>query len=568
MLKEIFRWLDTHQGFFWAVAGAATALYATWLAFGLHSRNDQGGRTRHAVLTGLILLATLLAWRWPPLFGIRELNPDESQLIAGAITLKDDPVFWRSVDGTTSGPLNFFALLPTHLLGIPADYFNARLTGLLLAWVSLWATYLLFRRAHGIGPALLGVVPGLAFFCTATDSDFIHYTSEHPSLPLMMVAGWLLWRAVSAVPPADAPARLSWWGAGLAFGMLPWAKLQSAPIAAALALCGTLLALVRTQRPWQQRIRDVGTLAAASLAPSVAFLAVTAGFGQWAHFYRCYIENNLIYASTEFTIPMALAKLFRASMFTGGYPAFLAGPAFAVAVGGLAWLAAPRRPSPLVWSGFLMTIASVIAVLAPRQGFHHYLLYTVPALTWWSGALICRLHETLGDARKQTVLAVAFVLVAGGLPGALRSTFAPSNEHGRLLENWRNPHRESTALLRQHRQPGDRVAVWGWDSQIYVETQLPQATRESHSTRQLWESSQRDSYYRPRYLDDLRRNQPAFFVDAVGPGAFFFDQRERDGHEAFEDLRNYIAKHYRLMHSADHLRIYFRNDRVPATADP
>jgi len=31
--------------------------------------------------------------------GAAQLNPDESQLIAGALTLRHDSVFWRSVDG-------------------------------------------------------------------------------------------------------------------------------------------------------------------------------------------------------------------------------------------------------------------------------------------------------------------------------------------------------------------------------------------------------------------------------------------------------------------------------------
>jgi hypothetical protein len=563
MLKELFRWLDAHPGFFWATAAAATALYLGWLAFSLVPRGGKVGPRTHAIVTGLVLLATLLAWRWPPLFGVRELNPDESQLVAGALTLKMDPVFWRSVDGTTSGPLNFFALLPTHLLGIPADYFNARLTGLLLVWGALWCTYGLFRRHYNAGVAVLGVVPGLAFFCTVTDSDFIHYTSEHPSLLLMMASALLFWRAVDPGDASGPPRPASWWAAGLFMGMLPWAKLQSAPIAAALALCGTVLAMRRSGRPAAARIRDVATLAAASLAPTAFFLIVTAAFGQWEHFYRGYIENNIIYVSTEFTIPMTIAKLYQTSMFHYSYPAFLAGPAFAGIVGVLAWIAWPGRPLGLAWSGLLMTAAGVIAVLAPRQGFHHYLLYTILPLTWWSAALVGNLHGSLRDPLRQAMLALAFVLVAGGIPVAIRSSFAASNEHGRLLENWRVPHREAARLIRAHRQPGDRLAVWGWDSQVYVETQLPQATRESHSTRQLWDSSQRDTYYRPRYLADLKRNHPAFFVDAVGPDAFFFTDRLKSGHEIFEELGTHISENYVLMGTFDHLRVYFRKDRVP-----
>jgi hypothetical protein len=134
---------------------------------------------------------------------------------------------------------------------------------------------------------------------------------------------------------------------------------------------------------------------------------------------------------------------------------------------------------------------------------------------------------------------------------------------GQFYESWRQPHGEAGKLIRSHRQPGDRLAVWGWHNQIYVETALPQATRESHSTRQLWESSQRDTYYRPRYMEDLNRNEPAFFVDAVGPGAFYFNDRDEFGHELFEELRSYIAAHYTLINDFGKLRVFFRNDRIP-----
>jgi len=58
------------------------------------------------------LLLAVVAFRWPILWFPHQQNPDESQLIAGSITLRQDPVFWRSVDGGTAGPIDFYPLLP------------------------------------------------------------------------------------------------------------------------------------------------------------------------------------------------------------------------------------------------------------------------------------------------------------------------------------------------------------------------------------------------------------------------------------------------------------------------
>lgn len=567
MLKAVFGWFDAHPGSYWIIASAAAVLLAGWIAYGFTRRGSLLTARRHAIVTGLILLGVLFAWRWPALLGTQELNPDESQLIAGAITLEYDPVFFRSVDGTTSGPLNFYALLPTHWLGIPQDFFNARLTGLLLVWGSLWAGYALLRREFGPAVAVLGLLPGLTLFATATDSDFIHYTSEHVSLLLIMLSGWLLWTAHKEAGGRDRHPLGRWLAAGVFMGMLPWAKLQAAPIAAALAAWGTWLALSRTALPWRQRWLDVLRLALAALSPSVGFLAMIVIFGQWTHFWRCYIENNLIYASTNIEFWAGVAKLYHLSTHTGNFIAFLAGPAFTVGVAVVACLFYGRKPGPLFWSGLILSVAAFAAVVAPRQGFHHYVLFLVPTLTWWAAAAMGVVHQSLDAPRKRLMLGLAFALIAAGMPIAVRSRLPVSPMFGQFLESWRNPYSEPAKVIRQLRQPGDFLAVWGWDCQIYVETGLPHATREAHSTRQLWDSSQRDSYYRPRYLQDITARAPTFFVDAVGPKAFFFHDRFHSAHETFAELRDYVAANYVMLEDFKRLRIYIRKDRAPQGAE-
>ncbi|MEZ4905561.1 MAG: hypothetical protein R2822_29255 [Spirosomataceae bacterium] len=62
----------------------------------------------------LFLLAAFLLvifMRLPILVFNQEINPDESQMIAHALTLKQFPVYWQSVDGTTIGPLDNYLLV-------------------------------------------------------------------------------------------------------------------------------------------------------------------------------------------------------------------------------------------------------------------------------------------------------------------------------------------------------------------------------------------------------------------------------------------------------------------------
>src|SRR4051794_23955123 len=115
MLKSLFEWFDAHAESYWIVATLPTLVLLLWSAGAFWRQAEPASSRKREALFAFLILAVLLAWRWPFLLSADEYNPDESQLIAGAITLRIDPVPWRSVDGFTSGPLNFYPLLLPRL---------------------------------------------------------------------------------------------------------------------------------------------------------------------------------------------------------------------------------------------------------------------------------------------------------------------------------------------------------------------------------------------------------------------------------------------------------------------
>lgn len=568
MLKALFRWLDGHPQFYWLTAAVASLLLAGWIIRGFVRPAAAEHSARREWVFGLLLLAVLLAWRWPPLFGIEAYNPDEAQVIAGALTLQSDPVFWRAVDGNTSGPLNFYALLPTHWLGVPQDYFNARLTGLLLVWGALWSCYRLLRLDFGSSVAALGILPGLFFFATTIDTDFLQYSTEHLSFFLFPLSASLLWQAHRQGKTGQAyPLRL-WLSAGLIMGLLPWAKLQAAPLAATLAAWGTVLALTKTSRPWRARFAEVGALAAAALAPGLLILLMVASTGQWPHFVSSYIVNNLAYVNNGYEVMPAVREFIRLCVLTWNFPGFLPAPLLTVTVAGVMLIIQKRRPGSLFIMGAITTVVAGYCVIAPRRGYPHYLLFLILPLTWWAGAALGELWSLARLSWLRWCLGVGFVLMTGAISLRVRLLDPQPVLAGKLESNWRQPHDEAGRLLRGLRQPGDSLAIWGWNSHLHVQSGLPQATREGVSSRQIDPSEQRDTYYRPRFLADMERNSPAFFVDAVGDGAFVYFNRERDAHESFEALRDYVQTHYRLVRDVNYARIYVRADRMPVDPVP
>lgn len=562
MLKELFSWFDVHPQSYWVIAAVPTIVWIFWIAAGLRrAPGPVEGRAGKLGFT-LLLLAVLLAWRWPPLFAAHDLNPDESQQIAGAITLQHDPVFWRSVDGHTAGPMNIYLLLPTHLLGVPQDYFNARLVGLLLVWGTMLACQHLLRSVYGTAMARLGMLPGVLFFALATDADFIHYSSEHVSLFLIALSACLLWRHHEPRAEAKRSVDAGWLAGGFVAGLLPWAKLQSLPFAALLLAGGAWLVIRSATLGWPERRARIAWLAAAAATPSVAGLVLVAATGQFEHFVRSYLAQNFLYlGDTGMNLQQTIGELARVSRISGQFPAFLIGPLLTVlaATGMALWQR--HRPGVLYAAGALFTAIACFVILSPRRGSDHYLLFLIMPLTLWSGAALGDMWGHISSKHARWWLAVGFVSLAGLLPLAQRCRLPVPFMFGQFADLWRHPYSEAGYAVRAHTRPGDTLALWGWFPQVYVEADLPQATREAHSFWQLMPSRQRD-YYRARYLADLRRNQPALFVDAVGPGAFVFNDRPTYAHEIFPELREYVSQNYVLLLDAGSARVYVRPDRI------
>lgn len=551
MLKLLFDALDRHPFAYWLIVAAPTVALIGIVVSTIFSRRGADDRRTDWLFAG-ILVGFLFAWRWPFFFDAREFNPDESQLIAGAATLAHDSVFWRSVDGTTSGPLNFYVLVPLHFLGLPLDYFTARFTGLLLVSFALLCCYRLFRSFAPPVAAQLAVLPAVVFFATTVDGNFIHYSSEHVSLGLLGLASFGLLRSQEKERQSEAGMI---WG-GIAAGLLPWAKLQTAPLGAALIAwkLWTIYADPDSSRP--TKWRRARHLLMAVVGPSiVAIIAITAT-GQFEHFIRNYLLQNLVYVGEGTTLAITISELAEFTSTTWSFPVYLGVSVAIVLFTGVIYWRIRRLPHALFIAGSILTLAAAICVLAPRRPFAHYLLLAIVPLACWSGAAISDLWHHVPQRRR---FAVTLLIIGCFLPLGVRFAQPQPDIFHRLPESWRRPHSIAGTILRAYTEPGDYLGVWGWRTDVYVDSGLIQATRDPHSVWSIVNTPYR-AYHRARYLADLTRNQPVVFLDSVGPGAFAYHTRSEHGHEAFPELAAYIGKNYALLVDLGMERIYLRHD--------
>jgi hypothetical protein len=509
----------------------------------------------------------LLAFRWPGWLFHNEFNPDESQFIAEALTLQHDPLFWRSVDGTTHGPLDVYPLAIAGILGPDLSYFTARVLGTMLLFVALFGCYRAARALVGEVLSRLAVIPALCFFAFSSNGEFLQYSSEQVPVALLSLGFWFLLRAQQSDPAPRYPT-VPWAAAGLLLGAVPLAKLQAAPISAVLLASAALANWFRHRASHGARIRRLLLLGGAAVFPTAFFAVVVWIGGVATHAWLSYITHNFDYTSNDrqHALGEMIEQLHAFAAMDAGFYAFVCGCGAAFVgtiVAATAGTAAAWRATlwPLIFAGI-----SLAVTLLPGRLFPHYLIFLpIPLALAITG--LCRVGwDGLSKVanRRVATSSLLFVFIASSLAPQIYVRL--DSPHPYLAPPRSQPlsATDPVALeIRRHAAAGDALGLWGWGCRYYVYTQMRQATREAHTYQEIMPSRLRD-YYRARYLRDFSRHSPPVFVDTVGLGQFGFSDRNTQAHESFPALRDFVATHYRLAADIAGARVYVRLDRLSA----
>jgi hypothetical protein len=537
---------------------AVLTIVAVVLILVLAERAGQMFRPRPSLLDRpvvffLVVFGAILVLRWPEIVWPQGINLDEAQTFAQAMRFCAHPMPWRDVDGNTSGPLTSMLLSLPLRLGAPAAWPTARV----LLWTANCLTvvflYLALRVFGTRSEAQFVLTPVILFYAFALDPNFAHYSNE--TLPVLLIsAGFFI---LAREWDAPRPSRAGLFFLGLIAGSLPFTKLQAGPLGFFLFATGLACLIAKrrgTQLPGRTCWLEAGVLCLGAVTTSALLLGWVAASGAISDFWISYILQSRAYTQ-KISAAGRMANIrylfttdsdFRPYLLCAMLACLVLLGAFFTRKAGLG----RRLFWPLAWV-LADGVLTFICILMAGQAFLHYLLLLVPVLAVFIGLAFLAGRRLLGcgEGPGQAAQLSRWFLVASFLvmvPQTLRSVQYVRD----VAAVYPRPPTENISAIadciRPAGRPGDALAIWGWMPSYYVETGLMPATRDAVSDFAITAGPYRD-YFQARFLGDLKRSRPAFFIDAVSDGAFLGPSwRRADAHEGFPELAAYVDENYSL----------------------
>lgn len=480
----------------------------------------------------MLVFIALFIWRYPFMVYPAELNVDESQTLASARIFWNDPVPWRSTDTTTSGPLNSYVYLWTQIFGYYPDYFSKRLTAVFLGWGTLVFLFLSARSLINDRAAFLCILPAIWFYVFPQELDFVHASTEF--FPVFLISGGLF-MAIRCLTTLN-PKNLEWLLCGLILGLVPFSKLQGAPLAAAVGIV-LIVGSIRINgwTSMQTVLAVVG-----GVIPSLIICAWTLAAGCFDDMWLRSFHLALTMKGDRAYIGW-WGRFEWISRCSAGFLIF-----FPLAIGMLivAILDAVRSKTHekiLLPAGALVWICiGIYITIKSGSIFPHYLYFMIAPLAM--GIIAAVRHFPGKPAEWPSVLLI--------LPTALFFFTALTQvdvhqQTAAALLTKPDLRDELSKFISSNLKPGEYLGIWGWTPRYFVETSTRSATRDLVSYLLLIDAESTPAY-RAGYTDDMKKNRPRIFIDTVvdkidDPR---FPPVEEGRHTCYPPLREFIEENY------------------------
>lgn len=535
-------------------------------AYSLGVLRSKTQRSLHVALLGVFPLIIFGRFPW---WQLPELNPDEGFVGSAALALLRDPVYWRSIVGTTHGPLVHYIALIQSLFSIRIDFASLRFVGALLLASSSFLTLLGLSTFVTKQALVFGSLPPLLFLATAPFFDFQAYNGEQPLIFILALGFYFFCRLVTGEVSSQLKNLIT---TGLIVGLVPLVKLQGAP--AGLVIGCSAIIFYSFRKSLRTILTGIALSAAAAALPICVTFYLARKFGVFGELWNNAVLFNVFYVDrahlpilTKIQIALRIASSTdSARILIWNFTWIMV---WALIFGALDITRAFTHRTYILVVSVAVLIASWVSVTLPGNDFTHYvMLLSIPLMTF--GILV---FDCLVQRARSPLLGKWLPVIVGSaiLYLCANATYHfqdPTKElFSKDLRAEKAAHyRLALMTIASVSDANDSLLVWGWSDWLYVRSGLPPATKYSSIFLHI-QPSPLQPYFSNQYITQVQERLPAVMVEAVGPGLFFNAPKKTSGIHSIPELSGLLHLHYTNRGKDGPLELFVRTKRIQRMYD-
>jgi len=444
---------------------------------------------------GLVLasvFAISILHRLPYVLMNAPLSHDEDILLTFGINLKFNHMIFDTIEPTTQGIIHAYVPMFIELSSQihKYAYSSLHLLSVLIHVICIFVMYKAIKNMFSFESAIFATYLGMLFFIFNKLQDFIHYHNEIESILLLALTIYLS----SLISMRSDRYKMAVCTNGLLLGMTPYSKLQAIPIAIVFfTWCIYLIC-----KNYINKITILTMYTTCCLLPTIILLILLNTRNLLDDFIFYYVKSNMYYHNNT-SLPDNILSMLSSTPINVACSMFIAACLIIYSF---------NKLSNKQFNYLLIAIltSSLYSIARTGHSFPHYFSYLFIFVTL-AGSYCFSTFKT--DKQKLTCTIVV------NLTCILLSLNSFEHRKERLTGDYFSPIRQSAAskaILGLSLTSGESLVVWGWYPILNIETGLPSGTKENHSYYSSHSLLKND--FENRYVKDMIKNQPLFFVDS------------------------------------------------------
>jgi len=473
-------------------------------------------------------------------------NPDVDQWIICARSLVDDPLLWMK-EYAIYDFTRLMTILPLSMVywvfGI-LGYFEVTIFFLISLFVFIVLQTKLLSRKFDLNVVFLSVGFLLIYIVMSDHHNMRAFNSELP-VALLLSAALVLWFT-------NTPTATQYFWIGWLLSMIPFAKEQALYVAlTAFVFMG--LDLLRNKQWKRMSFMIVGSLAGGflwmfALLSFVGLDAIMAVVYSIAEYGQMGLRQQLMGTAEKIQIFTQVVWTNREMLVL--FPMVLIGLL-------LGWFQCKKKHFERREYFFFVLVFFVACyvIYLPHNRFTHYQILMWPTLPYFMALFIAYWKERLKHYAYYLLPLFLFPFVLDVAFVRLRSWYPEEKDVERIVE-WKQD--AYVQAMQRHHVSEAKTMVWGWDNRAMVLNNNKRASGFLYPQYAYGKYSG-TARVRSNYLHFVELEQPAFVLELVGPGRYFFNDLKLYGiQETFPALHDLLMQHYLLLEAGNNFKLYKR----------